>query len=50
MPPAVVPDLNYWPSMFADAIIVAVISFSINISMAQLFARKHKYKVDSTQV
>ena len=45
-----IPKLSYWPSIFADAIVITLIMFSVNISVGTLFARKHKYKIDSTQV
>jgi MFS superfamily sulfate permease-like transporter len=32
-----------------DAILIAVISFSLSISLAALYSRKKKYKIDSTQ-
>jgi solute carrier family 26 protein len=44
-----IPTTSFWPDLLADAFIIALIAFSINISMACLFARKHKYDIDSTQ-
>ena len=50
LPSPVLPDISVWPEIFSAAITIAIISFSINISLATVFSRKHKYKVDSTQV
>lgn len=44
------PDVTLWPTMLKDAILIALITYSISISLATLFARKNKYKVDPTQV
>lgn len=36
--------------MLGDALAVAVVSYTITISLAKTFALKHSYKVDSNQV
>ena len=33
-----------------DALIIAVVAFASSISVADLFARKHDYKIDSNKV
>ena len=35
--------------VIGDAIAVAIVAFAISVSMAQLFAKKHNYEVDSNQ-
>ena len=45
-----IPDVNLWSQLLSDAFIIALIAFSVSVSMGCLFARKHKYKIDSTQV
>jgi hypothetical protein len=50
MPQPFVPDVNLWTKIYKDAIIIAVISFSINVSLGELFSKKNKYKINSTQV
>ena len=35
--------------VIGDAIAVSIVAFAISVSMAQLFARKHNYEVDSNQ-
>ena len=36
--------------LFADAIVIAIISFVINISQAKLLAKKNSYSIHSDQV
>ena len=50
LPIPATPDLALWPSLIKDAIIISIIAFSINVSLATLFSRKHSYKIDPTQV
>ena len=35
--------------VIGDAIAVSIVAFAISVSMAQLFAKKHNYEVDSNQ-
>ncbi len=44
-----IPDITLWPQLWSDALIISLICFSVSISMACLFGRKHKYPIDSTQ-
>lgn len=37
------------PSLIKDAIIIAVVSFAISISLAKTYAKKFKYIVNSNQ-
>ena len=43
------PSLVLVPSLIKDAIIIAVVSFAICISLAKTYAKKFKYSVDSNQ-
>ena len=43
------PTPKYFPALLVNAIIIAVIIFSIGISMMQALAEKHNYKVDANQ-
>lgn len=45
-----VPNASFWPQMISDAFIIALIAFSVSISMVCLYSKKHKYETDSTQV
>ncbi|XP_034019476.1 prestin [Thalassophryne amazonica] len=48
LPPAV-PELSLIPSLVADAFAIAVVGFSMGISLAKIFALKHGYSVDGNQ-
>jgi MFS superfamily sulfate permease-like transporter len=43
------PALGLIPSLIKDAIIIAIVSFAICISLAKTYAKKFKYVVDSNQ-
>ncbi|KAF6725554.1 Prestin [Oryzias melastigma] len=47
-PPAI-PDFSLLPSMIPDAFAVAIVGFSMDISLAKIFALKHGYSVDGNQ-
>ncbi|XP_069484171.1 prestin [Ambystoma mexicanum] len=47
-PPAV-PDLSLLSAVFVDAIAIAIVGFSMTISMAKIFALKHGYTVNGSQ-
>ena len=38
------------PNLIVDAIVIAIVSYVINISQASLFAKKSGYKINSNQV
>ncbi|KAI7791916.1 prestin [Triplophysa rosa] len=44
-----VPDFSVFPNLLTDAIAIAVVGFSIAISLAKTFALKHGYSVDGNQ-
>ncbi|KAF7246748.1 Prestin [Varanus komodoensis] len=47
--PPQVPDVSLIPAVFVDAIAIALVGFSITISMSKIFALKHGYTVDGNQ-
>uniref|UniRef100_A0A671KC76 Prestin-like n=1 Tax=Sinocyclocheilus anshuiensis TaxID=1608454 RepID=A0A671KC76_9TELE len=47
--PPKIPDFSVFPSLFPDAFAIAVVGFSIAISLAKIFALKHGYSVDGNQ-
>ena len=49
MPPPAFPEPDIMSQVIGDAIAVAIVAFAISVSMAQLFAKKHNYEVDSNQ-
>ena len=44
------PDPTWWPYFIKDAILIAIIAFSINISLAILLSQKHDYNINIRQV
>lgn len=49
-PAPTVPRLNLISQMMVDCVVIAIICYMFIISMAKLFAKKHKYQVDENQV
>ena len=49
LPPAI-PDFSLLPNLVTDSIAIAVVGFSMGISLAKIFALKHGYSVDGNQV
>ncbi|XP_030071984.1 prestin isoform X2 [Microcaecilia unicolor] len=47
--PPSVPDLSFLPAVFMDAVAIAIVGFSMTISMAKIFALKHGYTVNGSQ-
>lgn len=43
------PPIELLPKLIMDGFVIAVISFSIGISMATIFAEKHQYRVNANQ-
>ncbi|XP_031671079.1 prestin isoform X2 [Oncorhynchus kisutch] len=48
LPPAI-PDFSLLPNLVTDSIAIAVVGFSMGISLAKIFALKHGYSVDGNQ-
>ncbi|XP_064199511.1 prestin isoform X1 [Anguilla rostrata] len=48
LPPAV-PDFSVLPNLVTDSIAIAIVGFSMGISLAKIFALKHGYSVDGNQ-
>ncbi|KAM4749658.1 prestin [Rhinophrynus dorsalis] len=47
--PPGLPDLSIFSAVFVDAVAIAVVGFSMTISMAKIFALKHGYAVNGNQ-
>uniref|UniRef100_A0A3P9MQR1 Solute carrier family 26 member 5 n=1 Tax=Oryzias latipes TaxID=8090 RepID=A0A3P9MQR1_ORYLA len=47
--PPTIPDFSLLPNMIPDAFAVAIVGFSMDISLAKTFALKHGYSVDGNQ-
>ena len=50
LPSPTAPTLNHMSELIVPAMVIAAVSFSISISLAKMFSRKHGYKVSSNQV
>lgn len=50
MPTPKVPEFSLFGQLLKDAIMIAMISFSISISLATIYSRKRRYEINPTQV
>ena len=44
-----VPEIQLIPAIFIDAVAIAIVGFSMAVSMAKIFALKHGYTIDGNQ-
>ena len=44
------PDFSLFFYVIPDAILIGIISFAISISIADLYSKKHKYKINANKV
>ena len=49
LPPVSVPRVDLMSGLFVDALVIAIVAFAVNISLAKLFSQKHKYPMDANQ-
>lgn len=49
LPEPKVPLFELIPEVLIDSAVIAFVSYAISISMAKIFAKKHKYMVDANQ-
>ena len=49
MPPFTPPDFSLFFDVLPDAVIISLVAFASSISVADLYARKYKYKIESNQ-
>ena len=50
MPPLSSPSFSIMSEVLVDGIVIAVVSFAINVSLAKAFAKKNNYTIDANQV
>ena len=50
LPAPSLPEFSMFFDVIQDAIIIALVAFASSISVADTFARKHNYKIDSNKV
>ncbi len=44
------PPVRVFPMIASKAIAISIVSFALSISMAKLYAKKHKYHIRANQV
>uniref|UniRef100_A0A8C5TTM3 Solute carrier family 26 member 5 n=1 Tax=Malurus cyaneus samueli TaxID=2593467 RepID=A0A8C5TTM3_9PASS len=44
-----IPEIQLIPAIFVDAVAIAIVGFSMAVSMAKIFALKHGYTIDGNQ-
>ncbi|KAJ8046235.1 Prestin [Holothuria leucospilota] len=49
LPPIHIPSITYASILLTDAIILSIVSYALVISLANIFAKKHKYEVYANQ-
>lgn len=50
LPTPALPDFSIFLDVLPDAIIISLVGFATSVSIADLYARKHKYKINYNQV
>lgn len=48
--PPTAPEFSLLPNLVTDSFAVAIVGFSMGISLSKMFALKHGYSVDGNQV
>ena len=49
LPHPSLPRLDLLPSIIIDSLVIAIVAFAVSLSLAKIFAKKHKYKIDANQ-
>jgi len=49
LPNAAAPPFALIPNLLVDGLVIAIVAFSVNMSMASIFARKLNYSIDANQ-
>ncbi|KAE9554737.1 hypothetical protein FO519_002065 [Halicephalobus sp. NKZ332] len=49
LPIPTLPKISKLPHVFPDAIVIAIVIYAVSFSMAKLFAKKHRYKLNPAQ-
>uniref|UniRef100_A0A1I7TJS1 Sulfate_transp domain-containing protein n=1 Tax=Caenorhabditis tropicalis TaxID=1561998 RepID=A0A1I7TJS1_9PELO len=44
-----IPRTDIWTYIIQDAFSIAIVAYAVTMAMGQIFARKHKYRIDSNQ-
>lgn len=49
LPQAILPNFTLWKELVVDSIAIAIVSYSVTVSMALIFGQKLKYEIDFNQ-
>ncbi|CAG2163251.1 unnamed protein product [Oppiella nova] len=49
LPAPKLPRLDLLSSIIMDSLVIAIVAFAVSLSLAKIFAKKHKYKIDANQ-
>ena len=49
IPPLRIPEFKLMPTILGDAVVLAVVTFALTISLAKLFAKRDGYRIDDSQ-
>ena len=50
LPPISYPNFELLDNVLLDSIIIGIVAFAVNVSVAKAFAKKNNYKIDPNQV
>ena len=50
LPNVTVPNAQYIPALIQDAFVVGIVTYSVTVSLAKVFAREFGYSIDTNQV
>lgn len=49
LPQPTLPNLTLWKELLLDCFAIAIVSYSVTVSMALIFGQKLKYEIDFNQ-
>lgn len=49
LPQPTLPRIDLFPDILFDTCILAIVCFAVSLSLAKIFAKKHKYSIDANQ-
>ncbi|XP_054163080.1 prestin-like isoform X2 [Oppia nitens] len=49
LPEPRIPRLDILSSLIIDSLVIAIVAFAVSLSLAKIFAKKHKYRIDANQ-
>ena len=50
LPPMSYPNFELLDNVLLDSIIIGIVAYAVNVSVAKAFAKKNNYKIDPNQV